>query len=322
MYAAAKNIAESFNINPVNIYKCKYYYVVHSQKGSFLLSAARPRKERLENIHFYKEQLSNSGFYAIDNYLLCNGKPYCEYDRTIYTMCKYYGNSELDILSNIQCAAALETIGSLGKAIKNIRESGVYAAEMGNPVINSYEKQINRLYKAKKRLSPQREFDILLLKYINPVIQRAENAIENLKKLNYGNEMTICHNSLKEGNIVYSRGKCWIIDWDNMKTSHYLEDCAFFIKRYIRKNAFITKDTKAQAMNINDLLSHYTKNFRLSCGDLDILIQLLNYPHRFISLIIEYCSKNRGFIPSGLKNKLNECMAEWEFLYNYVGSMQ
>lgn len=319
MHNTVRTIARNFNINPVSVYKCKYYYVINSPQGSFSLSVARPRKERIEEIHSCKEELVKNGFYALDTYVLNNdNKPYCEYDGNIYTMTKYFGSNELDILSNVQIGIALETIGTMAKSIKYSSNDIVYAAEVGNPVIKSYEKQLSQLSKSRKRLSLNKEFDIKINKYIDLVMNKAANALNNLIKLDYGKKITLCHNSLKEGNIIYNKGKCWIIDWDNMKYRHYMEDCAYFIKRYIRKNAFYTKDTKADYMCLDELLKHYTKYFHPSQEDMDILWELLSYPHRFVSLINEYCSKNRGFVPSGLGAKITECMNEWDFLYRYI----
>lgn len=320
MYGTVRLIADQFNIKPVNIYKCKYYYVINSTKGSFLLSAARPGKDRIKTIHYYKELLYKNGFYALDNYAVTsNNEPYVEYDGSVYTMSKYFGSTELDIMSNLQCQIALETIGAMAYATKNVSDERVYAANINNNLIATYQKKLNRLYKSKKMLNAQRGFDIKLNRYIQPIIKRAELSLNNLKKMDYGNALTICHNSLKEGNIIYNKGKCWLIDWDNMKMAHYLEDCSFFIKRYIRKNAFHKLNTKAEYMDLNQLLKHYTKNNKLDKYEEDILYELLSFPHRFINLVNEYCSKNRGFIPSGLANKLNECMEEWDFLYDYIG---
>lgn len=319
MHSTVRIIARNFNINPVTIYKCKYYYVLNSPQGSFSLSVARPRRERLEDIHRCKEELTKNGFYALDSYVLSNDKkPYCEYEGNVYTMSKYFGSNELDILSNVQSSIALETIGTMARAIQCENNNIVYAAEVGNPVVRGYEKQLAQFAKAKKRLSHNKDFDIAISRYIDPIMNKAYSALNNLIKLDYGKKITLCHNSLKEGNIIYNKGRCWIIDWDNMKYSHYMEDCAYFIKRYIRKNAFYTKDTKADYMSLEELLNHYTKNFHPEQRDMDILHELLAYPHRFISLVNEYCSKNRGFVPSGLSAKIVECMHEWNFLYDYI----
>ena len=209
--------------------------------------------------------------------------------------------------SNVQCMVALETIGSLHRAIRDCEESLVYAASQENNIIKGYERQLNNLYKIKKTItSSKRDFDIKLSKYMTPIIKRSEEAINNLKVLGYGEKTTICHNSLKEGNIMYSRGKCRIIDWDNMKRMHFLEDTAFFMKRYLRKNA-----DNNDVGNIDNLYNRYTKYNKLSQWEEDVLGELLKYPHRFAGLLEEYCRKNRGFVPTGIGGKLEECMRLW-----------
>ncbi len=305
-------IIEKFGVKPANIYKCKYYYVINSTEGCYMLSPARPSKDKIEKIHNYKEKIQKSGFFALDSYMLTKeGKPYAEYGGEVFTLTKYFGDSELNINSDIQVGIALETIGKLHYAIKNINdEAMVYAASADNPLITGYEKQINALHKLKKNAgSPYKnDFDLTLSKYISPVTKKAENALSGLKKLGYGNNMTICHNSLKEGNIIYNKGRCHIIDWDNMKNAHFLEDSAFFIKRYMRKALFYNMGN----MKIDELYGKYVKFNKLSQNQEDIFCQLMDYPHRFAALMLEYYKKNRGFVPSGMKNKLEECIKQWE----------
>lgn len=305
-------IVEKFGINPVNIHKCKYYYVINSPAGSYMLSAARPSKEKIERIHSCKKVLVDSGFYSLDSYVeTAEGKPYVEFDGIIYTLTKYFGDSELNINNDIQVGIALETIGKLHYAINNSNEEAiVYAASLSNPLLTGYEKQLQALYKLKKNMTSQHknDFDLTLSRYISPVTIKAEKTVKNLKSLNYGSEMTICHNSLKEGNIIYNKGRCHIIDWDNMKNAHFIEDAAFFMKRYLRKAAFYSMGN----MNINEMYAKYTKYNKLSQNQEDIFFQLMEYPHRFIDLMLEYYKKNRGFVPSGMKNKLEECVAQWD----------
>lgn len=301
-------IVQNFGIKPLNIFKRKYYYVINTAHGSYMLSVARPSKEKLESINEYKNIISSNGFYNMDSYIIAkDGKPYTEYENNVYILSKYYGENELEITNTIQTSVALETISKLHYAIKSAAEPRVYAAELDNPLIKMYEKQIAALKKARKNISRKSDFDIKLSVYIPRILERAEKVFNNLRLLNYGDELTICHNSLKEGNIIYNRGRCYIIDWDNMKMAHYLEDTAFFIKRCIRKS----KTAGTGCTQLEPLWQKYSRFNKLTQREQDIFGELMDYPHRFITLILEYSKKNRGFVPSGLRNKIDECAIQW-----------
>lgn len=311
-------ILSGFGINSGNIYRKKYYYVVTTASGCYCLSAAREPKQRLEEIDRCKALLCDNGFYQLDSYVKAlNKKPYYEYNGEVYTLCKYFGDSELDIMSNIQCKLAFETIGRLAYTIKNCSNDMIFAAQKGdessNPLIHKYEKNLSQLIKNKKKLSSNIEFDRTLKKYVSLAISRSQRVLENIKKLNYGKNITICHNSLKENNLIYHKGKCRIIDWDNMTYSSYIEDISFFIQRYIRKNAYYKSMVSSPFMNFNEIMSHYCKYSGISQNEWDIILELISYPMRFNRLVDEYCSKRRCFVPSGLKRKIDECINEWDF---------
>ncbi len=309
-------IADIYGIKPVNIYKCKYYYVISSVKGSYMLSSARPSKEKIEKIDRFKRAVEDNGFFALDSYIpALDGKPYGEYEGEVFTLTKYFGDNELNINSDIQVSAALETIGRLHSAVRGATEAAkgdmLYAASAENTLIRGYEKQANSLNKLKKNISGhyKNEFDTAVSKYIAPVAEKAQRELNNLARLGYGSKMTYCHSSLKEGNIIYNRGRCHIIDWDNMKNAHFLEDSAFFIKRYMRKALYYNRGN----MGIDELYSKYSRFNKLSKNEEDCFYALVKYPHRFAGLLLEYYKKNRGFVPSGLRYKLEEAMEQWEW---------
>lgn len=316
MDGTIKKVAESFGLEPINIYRCKYYYVAICKGSSYCISQPRPSKERLESIHIYKELIKSKGFLNIDSYILCEGKPYSYIDGNLYICSRFVGNNELDIKANNQCRTALETIGHMHSALYSLEEEAVAAASLENKVLSHYEKQLISLFKIKKWLSgSSQKFDIALLKFMDNIIEKAEKSVENLRLLNYGNKTTLCHGSLKEGNIIYNKGKCYIIDWDNMKRAHFAEDITFFIKRYVRKNAAYSSNY----MTINEAMTLYKRGSNVDKYNEDVIYQLLLYPHRIIELLEEYTAKKRGFVPSGIFNKVNEVMEQWDFYYDYIG---
>ena len=81
LYENIAEISKKFNIKPINIYKCRYYYVLNCSKGAFALSVARPKPNKINEINRVKECLFDYGINNIDTYsLTTEGLPYCEYE--------------------------------------------------------------------------------------------------------------------------------------------------------------------------------------------------------------------------------------------------
>lgn len=321
MYENIIEIAKKFNIAPVNVYKCRYYYVLNCTNGAYSLSAARPKPSKINEIHKVKECLLDYGIHNIDNYCVTEeGLPYWEEDGKNYVVTRFFGSNELDFMNNTQVSAALNDIGRLHKGLKLMEEEMLSVASSNNAVISMYRSNGKALERIKKLLNQKgnKYWDKETLMIFGNIIDRCFELTEKLEKMDYGNVSTYCHCGLKEGNIIYKKGRTYIIDWDNMKYLNYIEDVAFFIRRYVRKNCFYGSKHNMKYMDIEEVLNKYSKYTSISSYDYDVLRVVLEYPHRFVNTMEEFFRTSKNFVPSGIKNKLNEIVEQREFMYNYI----
>lgn len=319
MYSLIYDIAEEFGIRPLNIYKCKYYYVLNCGNSTYSLCQARPRASRILEIHNVKTMLSQMGIGNIDTYSeTVNGIPYAEREGKLYTITRFFGSNELNFQNSNQAALTLRSIGSIHRCLRDMESSMVYAAgESRNNVIEKYTKEIKDMARIKK-LMGKRIWDMDIAGVFDSFMERAEESVDRLKALGYGKNPTYCHNGLKEGNIIYKKGRVYIIDWDNMKHLSYIEDTAFFIKRYMRKNCYYSHNAGIRYMSLEEAMNKYTSRHSISNEEYEILKAVLWYPGRFIDTVREGFRTGKTFLPSGVKQKLEECIAQKDFEEKYI----
>lgn len=324
MYENIAEIAGKFNIVPLNIYKYRYYYVLSCANGSYSLSLARPRPAVINEIHRVKQCLSDYGIHNIDTYCTSvKGLPYYEEEGRIYVVTRFFGSNELDFMNDTQVSIALSDIGRVHKGLRLMGEEMLSAAGNTNSVLSMYRSKqkslesISRLLKSKGK----KYWDKERLTFFSSLIEKCRELTSQLEEMDYGHTATYSHGALKEGNIIYKKGRTYIIDWDNMKYLSFIEDIAFFIGRYIRKNCFYAQKENMGYMGLEEVLAKYTRYTSLSDYDYEVLRIVLQYPHRFVSTLEEFFSLSRSFVPTGIVNKLDEALVQREFVMEYLGDI-
>lgn len=323
LYENIAEISKKFNINPINIYKCRYYYVLNSSKGAYALSAARPKPNKINEIHRVKECLFDYGIHNIDTYSLTDeGLPYCEYEGKLYVVTRYFGSNELDFMNNTQVGVVLNDIGRLHKGLCLMNDEMLSVASDNNPTITMYKNKAKSLERIKKLLSQKgnKYWSKDMLYTFRCIIDECIELTDQLESMDYGKVSTYCHCGLKEGNIIYKKGRSYIIDWDNMKYLNYIEDIAFFVRRYVRKNCYYSSKNNMGYMSIDDVLNKYSKFTTLSDYEYRAVKTVLLYPHRFVSAMGDFFKSSKSFLPTGVRNKIDEIVEQREFMREYITS--
>lgn len=322
MYENIVEISKRFNITPINVYKCRYYYVLNCSNGAYSLSVARPKPSKINEIHRVKECLFDYGIHNIDTYCVTSqGLPYYEEDGKTYVVTRYFGSNELDFNNNTQVSIALNDIGRLHKGLKLMSEEMLSVASNNNATISMYNCKAKALERIVKLINQKgnKYWSKETIKIFRNIIDNCLEITQRLDELDYGNVSTYCHCGLKEGNIIYKKGRTYIIDWDNMKYLNYIEDVAFFIRRYIRKNCFYSSKHNMKYMSLDEVLNKYSRYTSISDYEYEMLKVVLMYPHRFVSAMEDFFKSSKSFLPTGVKNKIDEIVEQREFVREYLG---
>lgn len=321
MYDNIIEIAKKFNIVPVSVYKCRYYYVLNCGNGAYSLSTARPKTNKINEIHRVKECLFDYGIHNIDTYCVTTeGLPYYEAEGKTYVVTRFFGSNELDFMNNTQVGVALNDIGRLHKGLRIMSEEMLSVASENNATINMYNSKAKTLERIRKLLIQKgnKYWDKESLNIFRTIIEECLDITKCLEEMDYGKISTYCHCGLKEGNIIYKKGRTYIIDWDNMKYLNFIEDIAFFIRRYVRKNCYYSNNHGMSYMSFEEVLNKYSRFTNISAYEYELLKVVVKYPHRFVSTLEDFFKTSKNFVPSGVKNKLDEIVEQREFMGNYI----
>lgn len=306
---------------PINVYKCRYYYVLNCGNGAYSLSVARPKPGKINEIHKVKECLFDYGIHNIDTYCVtAQGNPYYEDDDRVYVVTRFFGSNELDFMNDTQVSIALNDIGRLHKGLRLMGEEMLSVASDSNATISMYHSKARSLERIKKLLIQKgnKYWNKETINSFRDLIEKCLELTARLDELNYGKISTYCHCGLKEGNIIYKKGRTYIIDWDNMKYLNYIEDISFFIRRYMRKNCYYSSKHNMSFMSLDDVLNRYSRFTSISDYEYEVLRVVLEYPHRFVSTMETFFKTSKNFVPSGVKNKLEEIVEQKEFAEMYL----
>lgn len=315
MYSQIYDTALKFGVKPGNITRLKYFYIIHCGKEIYSLCAARPSAEKITFLHSIKEGLIKNGFTDLDRYITTqDGTPYVEEEGTIYTMTEFHSMNELDFLNNEQCLRAAAAIGCMHRASTAVADEDCS--------VKKYENGITRLCKAIKSAASKKNpsnMDLLLRQTFKKGVDCGTEAVEALKKYDFDSSRKIyIHNSLKEDNLIYFKGRVFLIDWDNAAVGSPAEDIAFFIRRYIRKNAYYAHKSNHSYLTLNELYSAYSCENPLTENEKEIFFALLKYPDRYIKVVEEFYRKQRSFIPASIGRKAEEICHQWDFTMDYI----
>ncbi len=318
-------VLKGFGVKCRKIVKEKTYYICNTDKGIKVVKKSLDNSSRITFQHEIKESLYNKGFLYTDRFnLSVQNKPYVTFNDSIYTMTDLYDFKEISFEDNKQVENAVATVAKMHRSSEDIK----YSCEPfynDEDTVSVFKKSMldfkatKKTIKGQKRLS---DFDVIFLKNYEFYIDQISNSIALLEKtkLDYYNKRSverniICHNLLKEENILLDGESVYIITFSQACIDYYLFDLVKLIGRYI-KNMVSTPQSLKGALPISEILNIYGKINPLTNEEIHILYALLSYPGKYLKLCEQCYSKKRSFIPGAIVNRLeeiinNQLMTKW-----------
>ena len=315
-------VLESFGVCSVcsrNIKKIKGHYLCSTDNGLVKVHITSEPPEAILQQHSIKEYLAAMGFPWTGRFQLTkSGQPYVLIGRETYVMTslpQHY--REIDIDSEGEVLQAFKSLAHFHIAAQNMPQTSIPHAQ---PLPETYTHQINELNQAGKqaRRSPRlSDFDVSFIKHAPHYKEIMEESIARLQSTNYtqqrNNAIThnhLCHNSLKEENLLSTSPVTHIINFSNAVIDTQLSDIAALVRRYAQRSS--------KSIPIGRLLQAYDKVNPLPQGATDILHAQLRFPWAFMKIVTQYYSKKRNWTPNGLLHRMNTILAERERYNDYI----
>ncbi len=318
----SKQVLKGFFVKPSKIIKDKNSYLVYEEEGIRVIKKCFDSLESISLAHLCKEHLASQGFFQTDRfYLSAINKPYFIFEDKVYTMSDYLDGRPSSFALKEEFKKIIKALAIMHRLLKNMD------TEQQEPIsiTNGLQKDMARLLAIKKRLKTQSrlsDFDVLFLKNYDYYIDKLALSLDGLIKTDIAAlearalvERSICHNLLKEENILISKKDLHITSFTGCTIDTPLKDLASLIQRYGKK---LPEDY----LGLEEILWIYSKYNPLSAEDIETIYYLLQIPGRFIKICGMYYSKKRSWTPSALTVRIEGIISEKAKYEEYVSSIK
>ena len=313
-------VLEAYGLTSRRIKKEKGQYLCDTDKGPVKVQITQSTPEAIIKEHSIKEHLAKSGFPFTDRIRLTKtGQPYILMGMDTYVITPHLlAHRETDFENDTETLQAFKSLACLHVAASNMPKS--VPIQTATPLPELYNRQKVELAQAGKqaRRSPRlSDFDVAFIKHIHHYSETIQDAIDRLHKTNYQTlythaitEGSLCHNNLKEENLLASDTETSIVNFSQASIDLQLADLAALIRRYAQRSS--------KSLPMGSLLAAYNQISPLPSGATDILYAQLIFPWAFMKIITQYYSKKRNWTPNSLLSRMDTILAEQESYDEYI----
>ena len=286
-----------YGLKPRSVIKSKYFYIISANGRLYRLYPLTDDAEKNQMLAMLTGKCHAVGAPVCPLVKTTDGAELTEFEERSYMLTAVPKGRMPDIQNPADMLEAAAALGRFHSALRGFpAENGEIAApyKKGLIALKNIKSIINRKNK-------RNETDKLFLENYPAVFALAQNAADVLSNCGLG--CTYAYGAPKEENFIIDLQKTVITNWNTLNTSHFLEDVAYFLKRY-QKKAEPPRLTREQ------LLSAYTAQNPLSDNENAALECMVDYPAKYIAVFKEYYGKHRPFAPLYVREKIEKELAE------------
>ncbi len=320
-------VLNGYGVKAKNIRKNKLTYICNTDKGTRAIKSTILDHNKINFIHTIKEHLHEKGFDSTDRfYKSTASKPYFTFGGKTYVMTDYIEGSELDFSDNEKTRDIIRQVACMHKFSKGIRigeENGRFAES--DDLLTDYSKKITRLTSIKKTVNTKShlsDFDVMFIKNYDYLLTECKEAVSILEHSQYkalrekaSAEKYVCHNALKEENILFGTDKIYITNFSEGSIDPHIIDLAEFIIRYVRKHP-------EQYLKIGDIIETYDQVNPIAKPEVEILYGLLKFPNKIVKVCNNYYTKRRSWAPSSIVNRFESLIGIKDHHKEYIDEIK
>lgn len=281
--------------------------VCRTDQGLRELKKPRGSRESLCLAFDVKEQLRQNDFRGVcRSYLTLEGLPYFRHDGILYAVEDVMPAAVWEEKDGAAFAKGAEVLGQMHRAARGLWSAAARWETDRLPKL--YAKRRGELAKVRHRNDRKGSYDaldLLLLRYSDRYMERAEEAEELLRQGDYAGAVTqaaeqggFCHNAYKgEALRLQENGQMLVGNFDKCLTELPLADLAAYLRRYLKK-------TDGAEAGVDAMLERYGRSCPLSQKDLTLLQGMLLYPEKFLRLVNEYYNRRRTCVSPAMQERL------------------
>jgi len=324
-------VMSKYNIKVIDVVKARSAYKIITDNGPICLKKMRHGKFKAANGCYLVEQLKNQGFQQAANYLKTSeGNLYVKTNNLVFYVTEWIDGEECnlgDFQEVIECSKLLAKFHKSADKINTEKLKIRNNLKNWPKVFNENLRDLERYKKIIERKKIKNEFDSIYLSNIDEFIHQGLIALKLLNNSEYyrlskeSNERkTLCHDSFYYQNIIKKDNKYYIIDLDSIIIDLHVNDLGKFIRRLMYKSDYKWDFNKAKF-----IIEAYMGINPLSKNELEVMLALIIFPHRFWKLGKKRYVKYKNWTEEQYLSKLNKLIKydelQQQFLQNYIEYM-
>jgi CotS family spore coat protein len=322
-----KYVMSKYGVEANEIYRARSAYKIVTLKGNLCLKRLTHGYGKASNGNYLVEHLFQMGFDNTAKFIKNNeGELYVKYRKFTFYVTEWIDGEECNLDDICEATNCIKLLAKFHITANNIDTSKLKIKNNLKNWPKIFTSTLNELetYKIiaeKKRI--KNEFDLLYLNYVDIFYDRVIKAIEILNCSYYYNisanaskNKSICHDSFYYQNILKKGDKYYLIDLDSIIIDLEVVDIAKFIRRIMYNKNYNWSFDKALV-----LIEAYSSIKPLSYKELEIMLALISFPHKFWKLGKKRFIKQKNWSEQKYMHKLrkliNNCDLENTFFEKF-----
>jgi len=325
-------VMHRYNLELVSAEKVRSAYKIITNSGNFCLKRMKHGRNKVKNGCILTEELRLNKFINTAQYFRTkDGAFSVSYKKNIFYLTEWLEGVESNLTNIDEAVNCTKLLAQFHNSSNKIDHSKINVPNNLKNWPKIFLSNLNDLEKFKKIIINKRiknEFDLLFLENIDNFYNRGMAAINMLNKSEYykfskvaSEKKIICHNSFYYQNIIKRNGEYFIIDLDSIMIDLQISDLGKFIRRLMFKKTYGWNFAFAKA-----LIDAYNSTNKLSKEDLEIMLALIIFPHKFWKLGKKRYIKQKNWSETKYLHKLNKITSHNEnqekFFYDYLNFLE
>lgn len=325
-------VLEQYDFQSTGYSKARSAYKIETTCGSICLKRIKHGRHKPNNGIILVEELTKRDFYNIAKYYRTkNGRGYVRYKKMIFYATEWIDGEESDLNNILEAVNCVKLLAKFHIAANNINTKNL---KIKNNLINwpkKFNENISDLENFQRIIERKRirsEFDSIYSSHIESFYYRGMIALNFLNTSDYyrlsreaSKNKSICHDSFYYQNIIKKDDKYYIIDLDSIMIDLHINDLGKLIRRLMFKKSYQWNFEKAKM-----LIEAYSAVNKLSKSELEVMLALIIFPHKFWKLGKRRYLKHKAWDESKYMRKLNKLIkyneTQIKFLEDYLSFLK
>lgn len=318
MYNREEEILEQYELEIRSTAKGRGALICDTDKGTMLLKEFRGSKERAAFLYDILGFLDAQGFVTETIFPTKEGEVLVkdESNEITYLLKNWYLGKECDVKNRDEILLAVKKLAGFHNLTKCYdKEIPNFLRADKNGLLKEYEKHNRELNKVKNYVRSKHkknDFEMLFMKVYDNYRKQAEEVTEQLKKqceeleeVTYAKMLGICHGDYNQHNVLFSKGECALLNFEQMTYDVMVQDLANFIRKILEKYNWNT------GLGI-EMITVYDNVRKLMPEELEQLYLRLAYPKKYWKIANHYCNSRKSWISGRDIEKLQKIIAQEE----------